>query len=56
MNDLPMKSVDDGDPEVKLLLDAGWKHCGNDMWIDPRSTMHNPVRRDTALRFEDILS
>ena len=55
MTDLPMTDVDANDPEVKQLLTSGWQHQGNDMWIQPQSTMHNPVRRDTALRLKQLL-
>lgn len=55
MTDLPMKDVDVDEPEVIELLNDGWKHQGNDMWIQPQSTMHNAVRRDTALRLKRIL-
>ena len=56
MSEIPMTDVDANDPEVIELQGDGWRHQGNDMWIQPQSTMHNPVRRDTALRLKLLLN
>lgn len=37
-------------PEIRTLLDNGWKHVGGDMWQHPRA--REPIRRESALKIE----